>query len=130
MKQKLKSEVALIYLDLRRKINKELDNFLYKMEKSSNKFGCYFLYNENKEVVYVGLSVNLPRRSLESLSDRKNYIHYIAYLKTKTKSDMPIIESYFISKLKPTYNTTGKHEDKLTINLGINTPEKIFKIYN
>ena len=133
-KKKLKSEYILTYLDMRKinKINDELDELIYNFEKRKA-YGCYFLHNKNKEIVYIGRSQNLCNRPLQSYYEKiwrnKFTSEYLSFYETETKSDMVIAEAYFINKYKPYLNKLGKYEDKITFNLGIKKPDKIYKIY-
>ena len=134
-KRKLKSETLYWSLDLRKinKINYELDEYCYDLEKREV-FGCYFLYNNKKEIIYIGMSKNLVNRAFQSYNEKRWWKNttsiYISFFETLTKSDMIVAEGYFIGKYKPKLNVVGKYDDELTFKLPLKKPFKIYKIYN
>lgn len=92
--------------------------FVDELEKIRYKKGIYFLYNQNKELIYVGKSKNLCDRVPQSIKERKAF--YFSYKLCKTLSDMHILELYFISKLKPVCNSDCKSEDDCHITIDYN----------
>jgi len=84
-------------------------------ENIVGKCGIYKLFNENKEMVYIGKSTtDLFKRIIGSSYERKNAIYY-SYAITRTKSDVGIYEMYYIGNLKPLTNKDGKFEDYPTM---------------
>ena len=68
--------------------------------------GVYFIFNYQKELIYIGKSKNLSDRIFTSVSERIKYDPgYISVLKTDSICDANILEPFFISKLKPIANT-------------------------
>mgnify|MGYP001209314387 CR=1 FL=1 len=90
-------------------------SFLEDMEKVKFKAGVYFLYNDNKELIYIGKSSDLGSRIPTSIRDRKATKY--SYALTKTFSDAGIYEMYYISKLKPKLNVEGNFPDYPTVKL-------------
>jgi len=127
---KIKSKYLDMYLDKRKKnkINPELDSLIYEIEKTYTP-GCYFLYDSDMKLNYVGVSNNLASRSVQSYYQRKKIIKYISFYFTNSTSDAVVFESYFICKYKPKLNIVGKYKDYLTLDLGINLPKKIYQIF-
>lgn len=133
MKKKLKSEYLEFYLDMRKikKINEELDQKFYELENSDKCYGCYFLYDEFKNLLYVGRSARIHHRSLQSMNEKgKGQVAYIAFYETKTLADTSFVESYFINKLLPKLNVVGMYFDGLSFDLNIDPPKKLYRIYD
>jgi len=87
--------------------------------------GCYMFFSRADKPLYVGVSKDLGSRASTSFSER--FSHYVdpvffRYIKSKTASDSCVLEAYFIAKLKPVLNSTGKFDDELTINIDIDIP--------
>ncbi len=91
------------------------NEFIETLEKLEYLIGLYFLYNENKELIYIGKSKNLGSRILTSTKERKAF--YLKYKETHTKSDANILELYYIAKYKPSLNSDSKENDDTTLNL-------------
>lgn len=84
-----------------------------------NKYGVYFIYNTENELVYIGKSSNcLLTRAFSSAKERKclNFSK-IELRECKCKSDVAIYESYYIALYKPKYNNDLIFEDAPTIKL-------------
>lgn len=84
-----------------------------------NKYGVYFIYNDNGELVYIGKSSNcLLTRSFQSAKDR-NTLNFskIEFRECKSKSDIAIYESYYISLYKPKYNSDLIFDDIPSVKL-------------
>lgn len=77
--------------------------------------GLYFLYNEEKELIYIGKSTNLSSRAYSSYLERN--AKYIKVMLTKTKADAHIFEPYCISIYTPLYNAEFKTNDSPTFEL-------------
>ena len=85
--------------------------------KELNHYGVYFIYDDKNELKYVGKSTNcVIVRSFQSAKERKllNFSK-IEYRYPKSKSDVAVYESYYISKYKPEKNSDMVYEDELTI---------------
>jgi len=97
--------------------------FSDKAEELNGLSGVYAFYNTDDVCLYIGVSTNLGERVLTSFKERfRNYKKQIqfCYLLTKSHSDAHVLESVFIAKLKPVFNTSGKFEDELTFE--VSTP--------
>ena len=91
--------------------------------------GIYSFYNESEICLYLGVSIQLGKRIITSFRERFiNYKKkiYLRYLITKSCSDAHVLESVAIAILKPVFNTTGKYDDELTIDIKL--PEFSYKI--
>lgn len=97
------------------KINRKLSItgvFIPKEElnKIPNTSGVYFIYNKNKELLYVGESVNLNIRIKEHFSGRTNTwdiyhnFKYIKYIEIVDITLLSIYETYYINLYKPKLN--------------------------
>lgn len=84
--------------------------------------GLYFLYNENKELIYIGKSKNLSERIPASVKERK--AHYLKYKLTNTMSDTNILELYYIAKFKPALNRDSKEIDDTSIEINYSFKEE------
>lgn len=78
-------------------------------------FGIYKLYDIDKNLLYIGKSVNLSSRLLGSSMERKAYFY--SYAKVNSKSDLNIYEYYYISVYKPPLNVEGVYDDVLSVHL-------------
>jgi hypothetical protein len=104
-------------------------DFLDKAEEIASLPGIYSFSNESGLCLYLGVSIHLGERILSSF--RARFINYekkiyFSYLITQTRSDAHVLESAAIATLKPVFNTTGKYDDELTIDIKI--PEFSHKI--
>jgi len=82
--------------------------------------GVYSFWSGPGIPLYVGMSVNLADRAESSFKERfRNYGRtiFFRYIVTKTGSDASVLESFFIAKLKPAFNFTGKYADALTLEI-------------
>jgi hypothetical protein len=102
--------------------------FLEFFEKNIDKFGLYFLYNLKKELLFVGKSLNLGEKIIDSIWE-KSVDGFVAIAYTKTKSDIHIYEPYYILKDKPLLNTEIMEPDELTIELKPLKIGELVKIY-
>ena len=78
-------------------------------------FGIYKLYDVDKNLLYIGKSVNLSSRLLGSSMERKAYFY--SYAEVNSKSDLNIYEYYYISMCKPPLNVEGVYDDVLSVHL-------------
>ena len=96
-----------------------------------NSHGVYFLYNENKELEYIGKSNNLASRIYNSALERGSI--YARYIEMKTLADTHIMEMYFIGKYKPIKNSDSKSKDEVTFDIkdyGEASMSDYFKVLN
>lgn len=91
------------------------ENFLADFKKYARVYGVYFIYGEQKELLYVGKSKNLFERLSNSLREKKGA--YYSFAVTDTNADSHLYEIYYISKLKPSMNKDSVEEDGLTVTL-------------
>lgn len=77
--------------------------------------GVYYLYDKDKNLIYIGKSVNLASRVVTSMRERK--AKFFKYSVIKNESNMNLYEVYLICKYKPLLNSACKSEDELTIEL-------------
>ncbi len=89
--------------------------FINTLEYLTYVHGLYFLYDENKKLIYIGKSKNLGSRILNSVKERQGF--YLKYKLPLTKSDTNILELYYISKLKPVLNSESKEVDDTTFEI-------------
>lgn len=102
--------------------------FIEFFESNIGKYGLYFLYNINKELVYVGKSISLGETILNSVWE-KNIDGYVAIAYTKTKADIHVYEPYYILKEKPLLNFEVLEKDELSISLKPLKISALVKIY-
>lgn len=74
--------------------------------------GVYFLFNSNKELIYIGKSQCLSTRVYSSYFDKK--AEYVRIMVTQTKADANIFEPYCIALYSPLHNCEFKTGDKPT----------------
>lgn len=82
-------------------------------------FGCYFIYDNNDDLVYIGKSnSDLLSRSCVSANQRlSGDFNHIELREFKTKAETNIFEIYYISKLKPKFNSESNTKDILPFDL-------------
>ncbi|MFV0572861.1 MAG: hypothetical protein ACK5M1_10595 [Xanthomarina gelatinilytica] len=97
------------------------------VENHIGKFGIYFLYDENKTLMYIGKSTSIGDRILNSIRDRQ-ITGYIKVALTKTTADIHICEPYYILKENPFYNVEFKASDNLSFELKPLKKSKLIKI--
>lgn len=81
--------------------------------------GCYFIYDNDGELVYVGKSnSNLYERSCTSAQERtKGNFSKIELYSMPTQADTNIYEMYFIAKYNPKFNSDSRCIDNPTFEL-------------
>ena len=99
----------------RNEIYAPTQEFINTLEYLTYVHGLYFLYDENKKLIYIGKSKNLGSRILNSVKERQGF--YLKYKLPLTKSDTNILELYYISKLKPVLNSESKEVDDTTFEI-------------
>ena len=57
-----------------------------------------------------------------------NNVSCIEFIEYKTNADAMIMETYFINKYKPIFNTLSKQPDKVTLPIEINEDWKVYKV--
>lgn len=84
-----------------------------------NRYGVYFIYNHEGEIVYIGKSSTcLLTRAFQSAKERKSLnFSKIELRECKKKSDVAIYESYYIALHKPKYNNDLIFDDIPSIKL-------------
>lgn len=87
------------------------DKFIKYINSLSCKSGVYFIFNQKKELIYIGKSKDLSERIFSSISERLKYHpYYISILETENICDANILEPFFISQFKPIANTEFNEE--------------------
>lgn len=91
----------------------------YIKPKMSTNIGCYFIYDNNDELVYIGKSTSdLLSRSCASATERVlGDFRRIELLEFNTKAETSIFEIYYITKYKPKFNSESKSKDNLPFDL-------------
>jgi hypothetical protein len=84
-------------------------DFMNLVKSLKNKFGLYFLYDNNNNLIYVGRSQDLHIRIQSSAEYRK--ANYCKILKLNNKCECSILEPYYISLLNPPLNIKLKSEE-------------------
>ena len=84
-----------------------------------DKIGCYMIYDNDGEVVYIGKSnSNLYERSCTSAQERtKGNFSKIELYSMPTHADTNIYELYFIAKYNPKFNSDSRCIDNPTFEL-------------
>lgn len=102
--------------------------FIDLFKENIGKFGLYFLYNLNKELLFIGQSLNLGETIIDSVW-KKNIDGYVALAYTNTKADLYIYENYYILKEKPLLINNLSVQDELSISLKPLKKTELIKIY-
>lgn len=91
--------------------------------------GCYFLYDSNENLAYVGKSIDLSTRVWQSIKERSGFseLRYVCLIKAKSAADISIIEAWAIAAFKPYLNKDQYSNEPLTVSVA-NIPELGSKI--
>lgn len=105
------------------------EKFLAECFDLTDKKGLYFLFNDKKELIYIGKSCNLGSRIQDSSKDRRAV--YLKYCLIENDSDLHILEIYFINVFKPIKNSDskGKAPPTLKINYELKFDKDFIKIF-
>ncbi|MGE6504473.1 hypothetical protein ACQKF0_30020 [Bacillus wiedmannii] len=105
-----------VYLPKDKGFREYTDAFIKLQKDLAKRAGIYFLYDENRELIYIGKSTsNLGERIPSSIKERQ--ASCFSYTLTETVSDAHIYEMYYITTLKPKLNTDGQTNDLPTVKL-------------
>lgn len=83
-----------------------------ELEKIPNTIGIYFMYNENKELMYIGKTIHLNSRVTDHLAGRTHTsdichnFNYIKYIEIDNEVLLDDYETYFINSYKPKLNVS------------------------
>ena len=108
----------------------------YTRPSMSTNIGCYFIYDNNESLVYIGKSTSdlLTRACVSSVQRVLGDFSKIELLEFSTKAETNIFEIYYISKLKPKFNSESNTKDILPFdipdNFGIIYFDELEKILN
>ena len=91
----------------------------YTRPTMSTNIGCYFIYDNNDELVYIGKSTSdlLTRACVSSVQRLLGDFKRIELIEFNTKAETNIFEIYYISKLKPKFNSESNTRDVLPFDL-------------
>ena len=91
----------------------------YTRPSMSTNIGCYFIYDNNESLVYIGKSTSdlLTRACVSSVQRVLGDFSKIELLEFNTKAETNIFEIYYISKLKPKFNSESNTKDILPFDL-------------
>jgi hypothetical protein len=103
--------------------------FIEFFKENIGKFGLYFLYNLNKELLSLGKSQNLGETIIDVIW-KKNIDGFVAVAYTNTKADMLIYEYYYILTEKPSQMEDLSEADEISITLKPLKKTKLIKIYS
>ena len=83
-----------------------------ELEKIPNTTGIYFMYNENKELMYIGKTIHLNSRVADHLTGRTHTsdichnFNYIKYIEIDNEELLDDYETYYINLYKPKLNVS------------------------
>lgn len=77
--------------------------------------GIYNFCREDDKTLYVGKSIRLGQRIITSIQRFVEYDRpvFVKHITAESRSDIAILEAYFIAKLTPPYNIDGLFDDCL-----------------
>jgi hypothetical protein len=90
--------------------------------------GIYFLYNLNRDLLFIGKSSNLGETIIDAIW-KKDIDGYVSIAYTKSVADTYIYEPYYIIKEKPLLNKLSSQTDGLTVDLKPLEKTELIKIY-
>lgn len=104
---------------------------LKDLQKTREKQGIYFLYNQDKELIYIGQSRNIYIRLLEHIAENKKQFFYFKAIKIDDSDFMELMEIYLIQLYKETHNLLNRLTIKFDFeNFFLNVPSSIRLKYN
>lgn len=104
---------------------------LKDLQKTREKQGIYFLYNQDKELIYIGQSRNIYIRLLEHIAENKKQFEYFKAIKIDDSDFMELMEIYLIQLYKETHNLLNRLTIKFDFeNFFLNVPSSIRLKYN
>jgi len=77
--------------------------------------GVYFLYNDDKELIYIGKSKNLSSRLPQTIKGKR--VGFFRFIILNSMADMHVLEPYLIAHHNPLLNKEFNTGDKLTIEI-------------
>lgn len=77
---------------------------LEELQCLRKKQGVYFLYDEDKQLVYIGESGNMYQRILEHIVESKKIFSHFKAIEIDNKTSSQLMEIKLICELKPKYN--------------------------
>lgn len=85
----------------------------------STNIGCYFIYDNDGILVYIGKSTSdlLTRACVSAVQRVLGDFSKIKLIEFNTKAEANIFEIYYISKLKPKFNSESNTKDVLPFDL-------------
>lgn len=91
----------------------------YTRPTMSTNIGCYFIYDNNDELVYIGKSNSdlLTRACVSCVQRLLGDFSKIELLEFNTKAETNIFEIYYITKFKPKFNSESNTKDVLPFEL-------------
>ena len=101
------------------------------LQKTREKQGIYFLYNQDKELIYIGQSRNIYIRLLEHIAENKKQFDSFKAIKIDDSDFMELMEIYLIQLYKETHNLLNRLTIKFDFeNFFLNVPSSIRLKYN
>lgn len=91
----------------------------YTRPSMTTNIGCYFIYDNDEILVYIGKSTSdlLTRACVSAIQRVLGDFSRIELLEYNTKAEANIFEIYYISKLKPKFNSESNTKDILPFDL-------------
>ena len=91
----------------------------YTRPTMSTNIGVYFIYDNDEELVYIGKSTSdlITRACVSAVQRVLGDFKKIELLEFNTKAETNIFEIYYISKLKPKFNSESNTKDILPFDL-------------
>lgn len=91
------------------------DEYLHLLDDMHKTPGIYFLYDINKELIYIGKSYNISSRLVSSVKEKNAF--FVQILETKTEADANILELYYIAIERPRLNSDSVPIDTPTFKI-------------
>lgn len=102
--------------------------FVTFIEENIGKHGLFFLYNLNKELIYIGKSTSIGGSVVDAIWD-KNIDGYACVAYTKSKADIHLYHPYYTLKEKPLLPGDYHTNDALTLHLEELNKTELVKMY-
>ena len=102
--------------------------FLAYIEANIEKPGLFFLYNIDKELMFIGKSSQLSGKIIDSVWEH-NINGYLAIANTGRKADIHVYAPYYIALEKPLLNEPISETDTFSFELKPLDKSELIKIY-
>jgi len=92
-----------------------MDEIINNKKFISNQVGVYFILNKDNDVIYVGQTKSLYARLATHYRNMSDFDSY-SFIEVSLPNYLKLVESYFINKFKPKYNSEKSYQTNYFFN--------------